>query len=36
MFHNKYFTETDQTVMDCMEEELASRNKLEYNVKDCL
>ena len=38
MFHNKYFMETDHTVMDCMEEELASKNRLEYNniIKDCL
>ena len=35
MFHNKYFMETDHTVMDCMEKELVSRNRLEY-IKDCL
>ena len=35
MFHNKYFMERDHTVMDCIEEELVSRNKLEYE-KDCI
>ena len=34
MFHNKYFTERDHTVMDCMEEQLVLRNRLEYE-KDC-
>ena len=29
-FHNKYFIEYDHVVMDCMEEEIHSRNKLEY------
>ena len=35
MFHNKYFMERDHTVMDCMEEQLVIRNKLEYQ-QDCL
>ena len=35
MFHNKYFMEKDHIVMDCMEEELVIRNRLEYE-KDCL
>ena len=34
IFHNKYFTERDHTIMDCMEEELVRRNKLEY-INDC-
>ena len=29
-FHNKFFMETDQTVMDCLEEELISRNRKEF------
>ena len=35
MFHNKYFMEWDHTVMDCLEEQLVVRNRLEYE-KDCL
>ena len=35
MFHNKYFMERDHTVMDCLEEQLVVRNRLEYE-KDCL
>ena len=35
MFHNKYFMERDHTVMDCVEEQLVMRNRLEYK-KDCL
>lgn len=35
LFHNKYFMERDHTVMDCIEEELISRNKLEYE-RDCI
>ena len=35
MFHNKYYMERDHTVMDCIEEELVSRNKQEYE-KDCI
>ena len=34
-FFNKYFMEWDHVVMDCMEERLVERNKLEY-VNDCL
>ena len=34
MFHNKYFMERDHTVMDCVEEQLVIRNRLEY-MKDC-
>lgn len=30
MFHNKYSIEVDHTVMDCMEEVIIQRNKLEY------
>ncbi len=29
-FHNKYFMENDHIVMDCMEERIVARNKLEY------
>ena len=29
-FFNKYFMEWDHVVMNCMEERLAERNKLEY------
>ena len=29
-FHNKFFLEEDHTVMDCLEEELISRNKKEF------
>ena len=35
MFHNKYFVEIDHTVMDCIEEQLVIRNRLEYE-RDCL
>ena len=35
MFHNKYFMERDHTVMDCIEEQLVIRNRLEYKKK-CL
>ena len=35
MFHNKYFMEKDHIVMDCLEEQLVIRNRLEYK-KDCL
>ena len=31
MFHNKYFSEKDHTVMDCLEERIVSINKEEYN-----
>ena len=34
-FFNKYFMEWDHVVMNCMEERLVERNKLEY-VNDCL
>ena len=34
-FHNKYYMERDRTVMDCMEEQLVSRNRKEYEI-DCL
>ena len=30
LFHNKYFMEYDHVVMDCMEEKIHSRDKLEY------
>ena len=33
-FFNKYFTEWDHVVMDCMEQRLVEQNKLEY-VTDC-
>ena len=33
-FHNKYLMERDHTIMDCLEEELVSRNKLEY-ILEC-
>ena len=35
MFHNKYFMERDHTAMDCIEEQLVIRNRLEYE-QDCL
>ena len=34
LFHNKYFMEMDHVVMDCMEERLVARNRLEYE-QDC-
>ena len=34
LFHNKYFMEMDHVVMDCMEERLVARNRLEYK-QDC-
>ncbi len=30
LFHNKYFMENDHVVMDCMEERIIARNKLEH------
>ena len=33
-FHNKYFIEYDRTVIDCMEDLLLQRNRMEYE-KDC-
>ena len=33
-FFNKYFTEWDHVVMNCMEQRLVEQNKLEY-VTDC-
>ena len=35
IFYNKYFMERDHTVMDCVEEQLIIRNKLEHK-KECL
>ncbi len=35
LFHNKYFMEQDHVMMDCMEERLIARNKMEYE-KDCM
>ena len=32
LFHNKYFMEYDHSVMKCMEERIAEKNKLEYQV----
>ena len=34
MFHNKYFSEMDHTVMDCMEERIVAENKEDYG-QDC-
>ena len=34
LFHNKYFMEFDHSVMDCMEERIVERNRLEYR-QDC-
>ena len=34
IFSNKYFMEMDHVVMDCMEERLVARNRLEYK-QDC-
>lgn len=30
LFHNKYFLELDHTIIECMEEELVRRNRMEY------
>ena len=30
LFHNKYFTEMDHTVMDCLEERIVDKNREEY------
>lgn len=35
MFHNKYFMKLDHTVMDCLEELLVLRNRIEYD-RECL
>ena len=35
LFHNKYFMNRDHTAMDCLEEMIVERNKLEYQ-RDCL
>ena len=35
LFHNKYLMERDHTAMDCLEERIVEKNKLEYQ-KDCL
>ncbi len=34
LFHNKYFMEKNHVVMDCMEEMIVAKNKLEYK-EDC-
>lgn len=34
LFHNKYFMELDHIVMDCMEERLVARNRIEFK-QDC-
>ncbi len=34
LFLNKYFMEQDHVMMDCMEERLIARNKIEYE-EDC-
>ena len=34
-FYNKYFMEEDHVVMDCVEEKLIERNRIEYNG-DCM
>ena len=33
LFFNKYFAEHDKIVMDCMEEKILERNKLEYEME---
>ncbi len=35
LFHNKYFMEEDHVMMDCTEERLIARNKMEYE-EDCI
>ena len=35
LFHNKYFMNGDHTAMDCLEEMIVAKNKLEYE-RDCL
>lgn len=35
LFHNKYFMNHDHTAMDCLEEMIVKKNKLEYE-RDCL
>ena len=35
MFHNKYFSEMDHTIMDCLEERIVAKNQEEYR-KECL
>ena len=35
LFHNKYFDNKDHTAMDCLEERIVEKNKLEYE-QDCL
>ena len=32
LFHNKYFTELDHTVMDCMEERAVAKNRQEFEA----
>ena len=34
LFHNKYLMERDHTAMDCLEERIVEKNKLEYE-RDC-
>jgi hypothetical protein len=34
LFHNKYLMEKDHTAMDCLEERIVEKNKLEYQ-RDC-
>ena len=34
LFHNKYLMERDHTAMDCLEERIVEKNKLEY-LRDC-
>ena len=34
LFHNKYLMERDHTAMDCLEEKIVEKNKLEYQ-RDC-
>lgn len=35
LFHNKYLMESDHTAMDCLEERIVEKNKLEFQ-SDCL
>ena len=32
LFHNKYFTELDHIVMDCMEERAVAKNRQEFEA----
>ena len=33
LFQNKYFVENDHVAMDCMEEGIVDRNRIEYQLE---